>query len=296
MIGPDLIPDSRGAGRFLPWVVAIMVFFAALAGLVGLVLHQATETWRDDLSNTITVEISDSTVSHDSKNEDASIIIAAAIQTLNDTPGVLEVRLLKNSEIVDLLQPWLGSSDILSELPLPYLIDVKLSPVQHPNLSKLEKHLNEIGPGIQIDDHKIHLGKLVRLSQSLQWTMIACLAMICFATCAVVIFGTKSAFSAHLEIVELLHIMGARDGYIARLFLWRAMVMGLQGGFIGLAVTAAAFFFLWYLIGDLEAPLLNNLILTPLCLLMLAALPFLAAFLTAVTARQTVLRELLRVS
>ena len=29
---PDLIPDSEGAGRFLPWVVAVMVFFAALAG------------------------------------------------------------------------------------------------------------------------------------------------------------------------------------------------------------------------------------------------------------------------
>ena len=273
-----------------------MVFFAAQAGFVGLAVHQATETWRDDLSNTITVEILNKAEIHKHNGEASTTIIAAAIQILNDTPGVIEVRLLNKTEIAKLLQPWLGSGDILGELPLPYLIDVKLSPVQHPNLSKLEKRLNEIGPEIQIDDHKIHLGKLVRLSQSLQWTMIACLAMICFAICAVVIFGTRSAFSAHLEVVELLHIMGASDGYIARLFLWRAMVMGLRGGFIGLAITAAAFFFLWRLAGDLEAPLLNNLILTPQCLLMLVTLPFLAAFLTAVTARQTVLRELLRIS
>ena len=53
MTGPDLIPDSEGASRFLPWVVAVMVFFAALAGAVGLTLHQATGTWRDDLANKI---------------------------------------------------------------------------------------------------------------------------------------------------------------------------------------------------------------------------------------------------
>ena len=33
MAAEDLIPDSEGAGRFLPWVVAVMVFFAALAAL-----------------------------------------------------------------------------------------------------------------------------------------------------------------------------------------------------------------------------------------------------------------------
>ena len=57
MTRPDLIPDSEGAGRFLPWVVAVMVFFAALAGAAGSALHQATGAWRNDLTNTVTVEI-----------------------------------------------------------------------------------------------------------------------------------------------------------------------------------------------------------------------------------------------
>ena len=57
MAQPDLIPDSEGAGRFLPWVVAVMVFFAALAGAAAPALHQATGTWHNDLANTVTVEI-----------------------------------------------------------------------------------------------------------------------------------------------------------------------------------------------------------------------------------------------
>ena len=286
MAGPDLIPDSEGAGRFLPWVVAVMVFFAALAGAAGLALHQATGTWRNDMANTITVEIS--------PEKDSQARLAAVTKTLSETAGVDDVRPLAVAEIAKLLQPWLGQSNLIGELPLPQLIDVRLSPGQPADLLMLAKRLAAIGPGIRIDDHQIWLGKLIRLSQSLQWMMLACLAMICFATCSVVIFGTRAAFAAHLEVVKLLHVMGARDGYIARLFLWRAMVMGLKGGLIGLAVTATALFALSRLAADLEGPLFGNLTLTPPGLFALATLPLLAALLTALTARHTVLRELSR--
>jgi len=296
MTAPDLIPDSEGAGRFLPWVVAVMVFFAALTAAVGLALHQATGTWRDDLANKITVEILPNPDAEKNTGKDDATSIAAVIKALGDTPGVIKSRPLDAVEIAKLLQPWLGVGDILGELPLPQLIDVQLSPDQPPDLSLLAERLSTIEPGIRIDNHQIQLGKLVRLSKSLQWMMLACLAMICFATCAVVIFGTRAAFAAHLEVVDLLHVMGARDSYIARLFLWRAMIMGLKGGFIGLAVTAIALYSLSRLAGDLEGPLLGNLALTPLGLLLLASLPFLAALLTAFTARHTVLRELSRIS
>ena len=70
--------------------------------------------------------------------------------------------------------------------------------------------------------------------------------------------------------------------------------MGLKGGLIGLAVTAAALYALSRLAADLEGPLFGNLTLTPLGLLSLAALPLLAALLTAMTAWRTVMRELSR--
>ena len=289
MAGPDLIPDSEGAGRFLPWVVAVMVFFAALAGAAGLALHQATGAWRNDLANTITIEIPPGEIP-----SGAQAMVTAVTAALRQTAGIAQVRPLPVSEIAALLQPWLGGGDLINELPLPRLIDVRLSPDEPADLALLAKRLAAIGPGIRIDDHQIWLGKLIRLSRSLQWMMLACLAMICFATCAVVIFGTRAAFTAHLEVVKLLHVMGARDGYIARLFLWRALTMGLKGGLIGLGVTAMALYALSRLAADLEGPLFGNLTLTPLGLLALACLPLVAALLTALAARYTVLRELSR--
>ena len=294
MARPDLIPDSEGAGRFLPWVVAVMVFFAALAGAAGLALHQATGAWHNDLANTITVEIPPRKDTKASPGGSEQARVAAITKALRDTAGIREVRSLGADYVAKLLQPWLGGGGLLAELPLPHLIDVQLSPGQPPDLSLLAKRLAKFGPDIRIDDHQIWLGKLIRLSQSLQWMMLACLAMICFATCAVVIFGTRAAFAAHLEVVSLLHVMGARDSYIARLFLWRAMIMGLKGGLIGLAATAVALFALSRLAADLEGPLLGNLTLSPLGLLALSSLPLLAALLTAATAGRTVLRELSR--
>ena len=293
MARPDLIPDTEGAGRFLPWVVAVMVFFAALAGAAGLALHQATGAWRSDLAHTITVEIPPLKGSKTGQTGPGLARVAAVTKALRATAGIAEARPLEAAEIARLLQPWLGGG-LIGDLPLPHLIDVRLSDSRPADLSLLAKRLARIGPDIRIDDHQLWLGKLIRLSQSLQWMMLACLAMICFATCAVVIFGTRAAFAAHLEVVSLLHVMGARDGYIARLFLWRAMAMGLKGGLIGLAVTAAALFALSRLAADLEGPLLGNLALSPVALISLTVLPFLAAILTAVTARRTVLRELSR--
>ncbi|MBT4489511.1 MAG: cell division protein [Rhodospirillaceae bacterium] len=294
MAQPDLIPDSEGAGRFLPWVVAVMVFFAALAGAAGLALHQATGAWRSDLTNTITVEVP--TLKGNKVGQAAPDLarVAAVTKALRATAGITEVRPLAAAEIAKLLQPWLGGGGLIENLPLPHLIDVRLSGSAPADLSLLAKRLARFGPDVRLDDHQLWLGKLIRLSQSLQWMMLACLAMICFATSAVVIFGTRAAFAAHLEVVSLLHVMGAQDGYIARLFLWRAMAMGLKGGLIGLAVTAAALYALSRLAADLEGPLLGNLALSPLALISLTVLPFLAAMLTAVTARHTVLRELSR--
>ncbi len=308
---PDLIPDSEGAGRFLPWVVAVMVFFAALAGAAALALHQATGTWHNDLANTVTVEIPpQNPVANDKANHPTrtepdrahpGAVLAAVLDALQATAGITEVRPLAAAEIAKLLQPWLGNSGVggllgglLGDLPLPQLIDVRLSDARPADLALLAKRLAKIDPGIRIDDHQIWLGKLIRLSQSLQWMMAACLAMICFATCSVVIFGTRAAFAAHLEVVKLLHVMGARDSYIARLFQRRALTMGLKGGLIGLAVTAAALFALSRLAADLEGPLFGDLALSPTALLALATLPLLAAGLTALTARRTVLYELSR--
>jgi cell division transport system permease protein len=53
------------------------------------------------------------------------------------------------------------------------------------------------------------------------------------ATILSVAFATRGAMAANRPIVEVLHFIGARDGYIARQFQRHFLVLGLKGGAIG---------------------------------------------------------------
>ncbi len=53
----QLIPDDEGANRYLPWVIAIILFMAELAVAAALSLNSASQTWERAASGTITVEI-----------------------------------------------------------------------------------------------------------------------------------------------------------------------------------------------------------------------------------------------
>ena len=79
----DLALQRDDASRFLPWILALQVYFAviALAGLIG--LQDAVERWRGGDFAVITVELpADAT--------DAAV--AAAIDVMRRTPGVADAR------------------------------------------------------------------------------------------------------------------------------------------------------------------------------------------------------------
>ena len=78
---------------------------------------------------------------------------------------------------------------------------------------------------------------------------IAMLALMLTATILSVAFATRGAMAANWPIVEVLHFIGARDGYIARQFQRHFLVLGLKGGAIG-GGTAMLLFALAQLIID----------------------------------------------
>jgi cell division transport system permease protein len=53
------------------------------------------------------------------------------------------------------------------------------------------------------------------------------------ATGLAVAFATRGAMAGNREVVDVLHVVGARDGFIAREFGGRFFRLGLKGGAIG---------------------------------------------------------------
>ncbi len=107
-------------------------------------------------------------------------------------------------------------------------------------------------------------------------------------------FATHSALLARRDIVEVLHLTGARDGFISSLFERRFLMLGVEAGTSGalLAFAAAAFILFVVKQSDQKIWLLPQLSLSLADGLILGLTPLVAGFAAMLAARVTVLRSL----
>ncbi|MCZ6743767.1 MAG: cell division protein, partial [Alphaproteobacteria bacterium] len=291
----DLPLEHDAANRFLPWLIVLIVYLAALA-LAGLmVLSTAASGWGRGLTGTLTVQIppAASTASKDSvadSNSSPKARVDKALEVLRATPGVAQAKALSREELLALLEPWLGSGQFTEELSLPALIDVKLKAHSGVSLEGLAATLDAAVPGATIDDHKRWFGRLILLVRSVELIAGGIVLLVSLAAIATVIFVTRTGLAIHHDVIELLHVMGAHDAYIARQFQFQALDMGVRGGAIGFALAASTLLALGYLSARIEAMLLPSLELNASQWLALSALPFVVALISMITARVTVLR------
>jgi cell division transport system permease protein len=277
----DIPFDRDGSGRFLPWLIALMVYLAALAASGALALDRDLASWDRGLSGALTVELPPA--GRDAHDLDA------AVAALRAAPGVLSARALTRDEVAQLLQPWLGA-ELPRELSLPRLIDLRIVPGAA-DPAALAALVQKAAPGAELDDHPAWLGRLATLVREIEATAIAVVVLIGAAAVLTVIFTTRAGLSMHRDVIELLHLMGARDGYIARQFDRQALRLGLVGGALGIALALATVLALGEAAGA-AALLGGGLGLGPLDYAALALLPVAAALLAMATARLTVLRAL----
>ena len=289
--------DRDGSGRFLPWLVALMVYLAALSLAAFLTLEHALAGWDRSLAGTLTVELP--AVGPAKPGAKADPLQTAALTTLRATPGVVSAMPIDRAQIARLVAPYLGNDLSPDDLALPRLIDLRIDPAAPPDLAALKSALAAAAPGAVLDDHRLWLDSLLRFGRAVELTALLILTLIASVAILSVMFTTRTGLAVHRESIELLHVMGARDGYIARQFEREALRLGLIGGLIGLAVAGATLLALGHaanaaaIFGD-TVTLLPALHLRGWNWAAIAALPPAAAFIAMLTARVTVMLTLLR--
>ena len=201
---------------------------------------------------------------------------------------------LAPSEIAKLLEPWLGTSALDEELPLPALIAVTIDSAAPPDLAALAARLEQAAPGALVDDHQRWLGRLLALARSIQ--IIAAVIVLLVATSAIlaIVFVTRTGLSIHRQVIELLHLIGAHDAYIARQFQRHALKLGLRGGTIGVALALVTVLPVVGLLARADSALLPEVSLSPVEWAILLFMPVATALVAMVTARLTVLGTLSR--
>jgi cell division transport system permease protein len=287
----DIPLRREGTVRLLPWLIAPMAYLAALSLAGMLALHGVLQGWDRGLAGTMTVELPPA---RDAAGDKA---LNQALSVLRATPGVVSAEIIDRATEGKLLEPFLGTAVAPDELQLPRLIDLRLASGVTLDLPSLKAKLATAAPGAVLDDHRLWLDRLYRLALSVEATGLAIVAMVGGAAVLTVVFTTRAGLAVHHDVIELLHLMGARDLYIARQFENEAMRLGLSGGIVGVTLAALTLWALGHaaaataILGE-EAKLLPDLRLVLWQWGALALLPLVTGFAALLTARFTVLRAL----
>jgi cell division transport system permease protein len=222
-----LVPRNSISGRALVAVVAIMTFLASLTTGAAVLVSKTAGEWQSDIAREVTIQI----VPAPGRDLDAAADKAASVARAS--PGIVEVQPYSKEESAKLLEPWLGSGLSLNELPVPRLIVVKIASDATPDLAQLRRVLAEEVPGAVLDDHRGWIGRMRTMAGTAVAFGICILVLMFAATILSVTFATRGAMATNKAVIEVLHFVGAKNGFIARHFQHHFLILGLQGGAIG---------------------------------------------------------------
>lgn len=292
---PDDIPfASDTSAWFLPWMVMLMVFFAGLTTAGTLSLNTMLSRWTRSISGSLTVQVVPYEEDGRTNKKKTQQETQDVLDILRKTAGIASANVLTDSQMKNLLKPWLGESFLLEDLPMPHLIDVQLIPDAEVDLEMLKTLLAKNTPNASLDVHKLWLGKLIKLVRTLDFLGSALLSLVIATTSVIVIYVTCSSLAVHKPVIELLHQIGAHDGYIAKQYAKRTALLAFSGALLGFLGVLPIISWLSSVADEIRGGLLSEARFDGASWGLLCLVPVLAVVLSTLTAHWTVQRTLRR--
>jgi cell division transport system permease protein len=231
----SIVPAGSVTGRSLTLVITIMCFLACLTAGAVYMINESASAWMRDIASEVTVQV------EPIEGADIEKTVADVAQFMRRQPGVIGVRPLSATDNAALLEPWLGQSEALKSLPMPRLIAIELDRGAPPDFSAVKQALTKEYRGVNLDDHRQWQQQIRSVTRSLALGGIAILILVGAATTAIIVSATRSAMASNREIVEVLHLVGANDRFIAREFSRHFLRLGVRAGCVGAVLAMAVF-------------------------------------------------------
>ncbi|MDB5451661.1 MAG: cell division protein [Caulobacteraceae bacterium] len=283
-----LLPGADARDGALTFVVAVLCFLACLTAIAALGADRAARGWQTELVGSATVLV------RPKPGETADAAAARAAEAVAGVKGVVQATALERDKANALLKPWLGDEDLLADLPVPRLVAVELEKKDPAKANALKQALAAAGVDATVDDHTLWLADIVRAAQGARLAAFGVFSLLFAAAGGVIVFATRAALESRRDVVQILHLSGAEDRFIAGLFMERFGRMAALAGVIG-AAAAALVTIVLRLSGGGHG-------LTPVLpvawsdLLFLIPAPLIAAVIAAVAARIVALKLVLKLT
>lgn len=227
------LPKGRLTGP-MPWVIAIMMFLTVLASAAGLAMDAAARSLSAEVADRITIQIA---------QPDAELrtrAVRRVVTLLGETAGVGNIAVVPEAALAQQLSPWLGSDMALGDIPVPALIDADFAVPQaerEARIAALDKAVRAIDGAARIEPHGRYLAPLARLVGAVGLIALGCVALMALATGAVVVLAARGAHATHRATIDIMHMLGATDAQVVRLFQQRMMLDAAFGAAIGFAAA-----------------------------------------------------------
>ena len=280
---PGLLPPAAAGEPWLMTVIAVLCFLACLAAVAASAADRAAQGWASRLGAEATVQV------RPRVGESGATAAARAAETLAGVDGVEEAAALDREAAEALLRPWLGDA-VLPDLPLPFLVTVRLNPDAPAGAATLSRALAEAGLDATVDDHSLWRGEVERSATLITALAAAAFLAIALAAAAAIAYATRAGLAAGRAVIRTLSLNGATDGRIAGLFMRRFGLLAAAAGAIGAGLAAVLLIFLRFLGGS--QGLTQALPLAWSDLLLLSPCPPLAATVAVLAARFAAMKVL----
>lgn len=290
-----IIPRIQPPLGSLMIAMTVMCYLATLAIGALILVNRTVAGWTSELSSEVTVQV------RPLDKRDIKADVARVRDILTATRGIESVDVYDRARSAALLEPWLGKGAMLEDLPIPRLVTVAIDRKAPPDFAALAKKISAAVPAASLDTHRRWQAELTRLAGAFQWLGVAILLLIGAAAVLLVVKTTRAALDANREIVAVLHLVGARDHFIARQVERRFLITGLRAGLAG-TIAGLLTFVVVSLFGGLGAPLdlaqaSRGLLFGPpetsrLVYSLVMLVPIIATLISLITARVSVLRIL----
>lgn len=226
----DLLPREAAGETWLAAVIAVLCFIACLAAVGAASADRAAHGWARQLRAEATVQV------RPRVGETGPTAAARAAETLAGVDGVAEAVALDRKAAEDLLRPWLGEA-VLPDLPLPFLVTVRLDPEAPASAVTLSRALATAGLDASVDDHAQWRGEVERSAALVTVLAIVAFLLTAGAAGAAIVYATRAGLMARRSVIETLSLSGAGDAAIAWLFQRRFGLLAAGAGAVGMGLA-----------------------------------------------------------
>ncbi|MDR2724331.1 MAG: hypothetical protein LBB25_03990 [Holosporaceae bacterium] len=237
---------SDKSNRFVPIIVGFLMYTATISIMSSIFIYNLTSGWKNALNGHITIEFQSNINGVDeilTEGQNEKIM-----EIIKSTEGIKFVKKLQETDILEILEPWLSSTAIPDDFPFPSIFDVETEKNTKVDIPVLLEKLSKVSKSVKIHDHANWYATLVKISNGLFSFAIVLSLLIFITVCATMIFITKKALSIHRNTVKILQLVGANNFYIASQFRWYYFIVGCKSSLIsvlGSIITIVGIFFIY---------------------------------------------------